>query len=309
MIRFIIKRILGMIPVILIIATVTFFIIRLAPGGPFDSDRAIPEEILANINAKYHLDKPIYAQYFIYLGNLVRGDLGPSFRYANRSVNEVIASTWGISAILGLCSLFYALCIGISAGIVSASKPNSMRDYVPMTISLLGICLPSFVIGPLFILCFAHGFGLVFEYFNVGGWEDPKDVVLPAISLGTMYSAYVARLARGGLLDVVKQDYIRTARAKGLSEFTVLVRHTLKGGLLPVVSFLGPAAAGIMVGSFVVETIFNIPGMGRFFVQSALNRDYTLVMGMVLVFACLLLVFNLLVDIAYAFLDPRVSYE
>jgi oligopeptide transport system permease protein len=305
MIKFIIRRLLGIIPVLFIVATVTFFLIRLAPGGPFDTDRQIPEDILKNINARFHLDEPLYMQYFRYLGSLLQGDLGPSFRYASYTVNDIIAETWHVSAALGFCGLIYALCLGISAGVLAASKPNSLRDFVPMTFSLIGVCLPSFVIGPLFILIF--GIGL--DWFNVSGWNQPLDLVLPSMSLGTLYAAYISRLTRGGLMDIIRQDYIRTARAKGVREHMIMLRHTLKGGLLPVISFLGPATAGILVGSFVVESIFNIPGLGRFFVQSALNRDYTLVMGMVLLFAALLLVLNLVVDIAYAFLDPRVSYE
>jgi len=305
LLRYIVKRILGMIPVLFTVATITFFIVRLAPGGPFDSEKALTEEIRQNINAVYHLDEPLYQQYFRYMSSVLRGDLGPSFRYASLTVNQIIADTWQISATLGVAGLIYALFLGIGSGIVAASKPNSLRDYVPMTISLLGICLPSFVIGPLFILVFAIGL----NWFNVSGWEQPSDLVLPAMSLGTIYAAYVSRLTRGGLMDVIRQDYIRTARAKGLKGTTIMLRHTLKGGLLPVISFLGPATAGILVGSFIVETIFNIPGLGRFFVQSALNRDYTLVMGMVLLFATMLLILNLLVDIAYAFLDPRVSYD
>lgn len=305
MIKFIIRRLLGIIPVLFIVATVTFFLIRMAPGGPFDTDKQIPEDILRNINARYHLDEPLYMQYFRYLGSLLHGDLGPSFRYASYTVNDIIAETWHVSAALGFCGLIYAMCLGISAGILAASKPNSLRDFVPMTFSLLGVCLPSFVIGPLFILIF--GIGL--DWFNVSGWNEPLDLVLPSMSLGTLYAAYISRLTRGGLMDIIRQDYIRTARAKGVREHMIMIRHTLKGGLLPVISFLGPATAGILVGSFVVESIFNIPGLGRFFVQSALNRDYTLVMGMVLLFAVLLLLLNLVVDIAYAFLDPRVSYE
>jgi oligopeptide transport system permease protein len=302
---YILKRILGIFPVLFCVATLTFFLIRLAPGGPFDSDKQIPEEIMQNILAKYDLDQPLHIQYGRYMWNLMQGDLGPSYRYAALSVNSIIAETWHISASLGLAGLIYALFLGISSGILAATKPNSLRDYIPMAISLLGICLPSFVIGPLFILIF----GLSLQWFNVSGWHEPSDIVLPAMSLGTLYAAYISRLARGGLMDMIHQDFIRTARAKGLKESTVIIRHALRGGILPVLSFLGPATAGILVGSFVVETIFNIPGLGRFFVQSALNRDYTLVMGMVLIFAALLLVLNLFVDIAYALLDPRVKYD
>jgi oligopeptide transport system permease protein len=278
---------------------------RMAPGGPFDSEKQVSEEILRNLQAKYHMDEPLPMQYLRYLGMLAHGDLGPSFRYMNRTVNEIIAETFPVSAVVGIWGLLYALFIGVLSGIFAASRPNSYRDYFSMGFSMIGICLPSFVIGPLFMLVFA----VKLEWFNVSGWEETKDVVLPAITLGTMYAAYFARLSRAGILDVIKQDYIRTAYAKGLPEWLVIMRHTLKGGLLPSVSFLGPAAAAILTGSLVVESIYNIPGLGRFFVQSALNRDYTLVMGTVLFIAFLIVIMNLLVDIAYAFLNPRVSYD
>ncbi len=305
MTKYILKRLLSIIPVLWVVATITFFLMRLAPGGPFDSEKQVPEEILHNLEAKYHMDEPLPMQYVRYLGMVAKGDLGPSFRYTSRTVNEIIAETFPVSAIVGLLGLFYALVIGLISGIFAASKPNSARDYLSMAFSMLGICLPSFVIGPLFMLLFA----VKLEWFNVSGWAEPKDVVLPALTLGTMYAAYFARLTRAGILDVIKQDYIRTAHAKGLPEWLVMVRHTLKGGLLPTVSFLGPAAAAILTGSLVVESIFNIPGLGRFFVQSALNRDYTLVMGTVLFVAFLIVVMNLLVDVAYAFLNPRISYD
>ena len=305
MTKYILKRLLSIIPVLWVVATITFFLMRLAPGGPFDSEKQVPEEILHNLEAKYHMDEPLPMQYVRYLGMVAKGDLGPSFRYTSRTVNEIIAETFPVSAIVGLLGLFYALVIGVISGIFAASKPNSARDYLSMAFSMLGICLPSFVIGPLFMLLFA----VKLEWFNVSGWAEPKDVVLPALTLGTMYAAYFARLTRAGILDVIKQDYIRTAHAKGLPEWLVMVRHTLKGGLLPTVSFLGPAAAAILTGSLVVESIFNIPGLGRFFVQSALNRDYTLVMGTVLFVAFLIVVMNLLVDVAYAFLNPRISYD
>ncbi len=305
MFRYILRRIFGMIPVLWIIATATFFLIRVAPGGPFDAEKQVPEEILKNLEAKYHFDEPLYAQYFRYLGNLVQGDLGPSFRYANRTVNEIIGETFPVSATVGFAGLVYALLLGVLSGALAASKPNSARDYIPMTLSMIGICMPSFVIGPLLTLVFAIHLG----WFNVSGWNEAKDIVLPAITLGTIYAAYFSRLTRGGLLEVVRQDYIRTAHAKGLRGWVIMLRHTLKGGLLPTVSFLGPAVTFMLTGSMVVELIFNIPGLGRFFVQSALNRDYTLVMGTVIFLALLIVVMNLLVDIAYAVLDPRVSYE
>ena len=305
MLRYILKRILGIVPVLWVVATLTFFLIRLAPGGPFDSDKQIPPEILANLEAKYHLDEPLIAQYFRYLGMLAQGDLGPSFRYASRSVNEIIGETFPVSAAIGFAGLAFALFIGVFAGMLAASKPNSLRDYLPMFASMLGICLPSFVIGPILMLIFSIKLG----WFNVSGWDEPRDLVLPAVTLGTMYAAFFARLTRGGVLDIVRQDFVRTAHAKGLRSWLVMVKHCLKGGLLPSVSFLGPAVTAMLTGSLVVETIFNIPGLGRFFVQSALNRDYTLVMGCVLFVAFIIVVMNLLVDIAYAFLDPRVSYD
>lgn len=305
MTRYILRRILAIIPTLWVIATLTFFLIRVAPGGPFDTDKQIPEEILRNIEAKYHLDEPLVSQYLRYLGMLAQGDLGPSYRYLNRSVNEIIFDTFPVSAQVGLLGLLYALFIGVMAGLLAASKPNSMRDYVPMLLSMFGVCLPSFVIGPVLMLVF----GVKLDWFNVSGWEEPKDMVLPALTLGTMYAAYFARLTRGGILDIVRQDFIRTAHAKGIPGWLVMIRHTLKGGFLPALTFLGPATAAMLTGSLVVETVFNIPGLGRFFVQSALNRDYTLVMGCVLFVAFLITVMNLVVDIAHAYMDPRVSYE
>jgi oligopeptide transport system permease protein len=305
LLKYVLRRVLAMVPLLWIIATLTFFLMRLAPGGPFDSDKQIPEEILQNINAKYHFDEPMWMQYARYMGQIAHGDLGPSFRYASRTVNEIIAETFPVSAVLGLLGLFYALAIGVVSGVIAASKPNSWRDYVPMGISLLGVCLPAFVVGPLLVLFFAIYLG----WFRVAGWDEARDMVLPAITLGTAYAAYFSRLTRAGVLDMIRQDFIRTAHAKGLAGWKIMLRHTLKGGLLPTVSFLGPAVTAMVTGSLVVETIFNIPGLGRFFVQSALNRDYTLVMGTVLFLAVIILVMNLLVDIAYAYLDPRVRFD
>lgn len=318
MTTFILRRLLGVIPVLWVVATLTFFLIRMAPGGPFDAERNIPPEVMKNIEAKYHMDEPMFMQYGRFLLQLAKGDLGPSFRYANRSVNEIIGETFPVSATIGLIGLLYALGIGVTLGLIAASKPNGMRDYISMLISMVGICLPSFVIGPLFVLVFATapeeplnilGFAIELDWFDVSGWDEPKDLVLPSLTLGTMYAAFFARLTRGGVIEIMRQDFIRTAYAKGLPGYLVIVKHALKGGLLPTVSFLGPAAAAMLTGSLVVETIFGIPGLGRFFVQSALNRDYTLVMGCVLFVAFLIIIMNLLVDIAYAFLDPRISYD
>lgn len=305
MIFYVAKRLLAMIPVLWIIATLTFLLMKAAPGGPFDSERQIPAEILKNIEEQYHLNEPLLVQYGRFLVQLSRFDLGPSFRYAGRSVNDIIAETFPVSATLGIIALVYALFLGVAAGLFAASKPNSGRDYMAMGVSMLGICLPSFVIGPLLVLLFAT----TLNWLPVAGWDSWQHMILPGVTLGTSYAAYISRLTRAGLMDIIRQDYIRTARAKGLSGFAIMVRHTLRGGLLPVVSFMGPAVAAVVTGSLVVETIFNIPGLGRFFVQSALNRDYTLVMGTVLFLAVLVLICNLITDIVYAFLDPRVRYE
>jgi oligopeptide transport system permease protein len=302
--RFIIRRLAVMVPVFFAVVTLVFFMIRFAPGGPFDSDKQVPPQILENLNAKYHLNEPLARQYVRYLGDLVRGDLGPSFKHANRTVNEIIGAAFPVSLELGLISLAWALIIGITAGGLAALKPNSSWDYIPMSFSILGICLPTFVIGPLLV----HVFGLWLEWCPVAGWYSLEDRILPSLTLGFAYAAYISRLMRGGLLEIKHQDFIRTARAKGLAESTILVKHALRGGVLPVVSCRGPALAGISTGALVTETIFNIPGLGRFFIQSALNRDYTVVMGTALLYFSIIFFANFLVDILYGILDPRVSH-
>lgn len=303
--RYILKRLLTMIPVFLMVVTVVFFIIRFAPGGPFDDERRVTPEILANLNAKYHLDEPLWDQYLRYLNGLAHFDLGPSFKHANRTVNEIIAEALPVSVELGLISMGWALLIGILAGLLAAYRPNTIFDYIPMTVSVAGICLPTFVIGPLMILTF----GLWLEWLPVGGWDTWQDRILPGLTLGFAYAAFISRLMRGGLMEIRNQDFIRTARAKGLRERTILFKHSLRGGILPVVSFLGPALAGLLAGALVTETIFNIPGLGRFFIQSALNRDYTVVMGTALLYFTLVFLSNFVVDILYVVLDPRVSYD
>lgn len=305
MIRFVVRRVVEAVPVLFIIVTLVFFLTRLAPGGPFDAERNVSPEILKNLEAYYNLDAPLYEQYLDYLGGLLRGDLGPSFKNASFSVNELIAIGFPVSLELGVYALLVALAIGLTAGIVAALKPNTLQDYAPMSFAMLGICVPNFVLGPLLVLVFALWLG----WLPVSGWEGPQYKVLPALTLGASYVAYIARLSRGGMLEVLSQDFIRTARAKGLSEARVVLRHALKGGIQPVVSFLGPAAAGLLSGSFVVETIFQAPGLGRFFVQAAFNRDYTMIMGTVLFYAMLILLFNLIVDVVQAWLDPRLRYE
>lgn len=305
MLRFIAKRLLETIPVLLVVVTLTFFMVRLAPGGPFSAEKNIPAEIQKNIEAYYGLNRPLAAQYFDYLGNLLHGDLGPSFKYANWTVNELIWSAFPVSLELGCYGLAIALVIGLTAGIIASLRPNTATDHVPMSLAMAGICLPTFVTGPLLILTF----GLGLHWFNAQGWDSARDRVLPSLTLGLYYAAYLARLARGGMLEVLNQDFIRTAIAKGASPARIILRHALKGGLLPVVSFLGPATAGIITGSFVVETIFQVPGLGRFFVTAAFNRDYTMILGTVLFYAVLIILFNLIVDIIQVWLNPKLRFE
>jgi oligopeptide transport system permease protein len=305
MLRYIANRLLQTIPVLFDIATTTFFMLRLAPGGPFDAEKNTTPEIKKSLERHYGMNKPLFAQYLAYMGGLLRGDLGPSFKYSNRTVNELIADCFPVSLELGCYALAFALVTGLAAGIVAAIRPNSLTDYLPMALSMSGICLPTFILGPLLVLLF----GLTFHWFNASGWDFPRDRVLPAITLGSFYAAYIARLSRAGMIETLHQDFIRTARAKGASPARVLFRHALKPGLQPVISFLGPAAAGVLTGSFVVETIFQIPGLARFFITAAFNRDYTLVMGVVLFYAALICAFNLLVDVVLVLLNPRLRFD
>ena len=305
MFTFILKRIFQAIPVLLIVATLTFFMIRLAPGGPFSSEKNVSAEVLANINKYYGLNKSIFEQYSDYMFSLLRGDLGPSYKYSNRNINDIIAKTFPVSLELGSMAMLFAITIGIVAGVIAAIKPNSLRDYVSMSFVMIGICVPAFVLGPILIWFFA----LQLEWFNVGGWNTPGDYILPAITLGAIYAANIARLSRGGMLEILSQDFIRTARAKGINEKWVIIKHALRGGLMPVVSYTGPAIAGVITGSFVVETIFQIPGLGRIFVQSAFDRDYTMIVGTVLFYALLIVALNILVDILYVCLDSKRSFS
>jgi oligopeptide transport system permease protein len=305
MLRFIAKRLLETIPVLLIVATLTFFMMKAAPGGPFDTEKQTTPEIKAQIEAQYGLNQPVWRQYFAYLGNLARGDLGPSFKYAGWSVTELLAAAFPVSLELGCYALAIALTLGLTAGIIAALRKNTAGDYLPMSLATFGICLPTFVTGPLLLLVFASWL----TWFNASGWEQARDRVLPAITLGLYYTAYVARLTRGGMLEILNQDFIRTARAKGASEWRVVWRHSLRGGLLPVVTFIGPAISGLVTGSLVVESIFQIPGLGRYFVMAGFNRDYTMVMGTVLFYAVLIIVMNLLVDIVQVWLNPKQRFE
>ncbi|MEZ0227318.1 MAG: ABC transporter permease [Planctomycetota bacterium] len=306
MLRFVLRRLATLPLVLLAIVAITFVMVRMAPGGPFTGEKNIPPETQAAQMKYWGLDQPIEVQFVRYVGNLCKGDLGPSFKYKDRTVNSIIADSWKPSAVLGGTALLIAVAIGISAGLIAGLKQNSRYDYVSMAIAMVGISLPTFVVGPFLVILFAF----TIPIFNVSGWEVfPRDLILPAITLALPYTARIARLTRAGMLEVVNQDYIRTARAKGLHESIVVTRHALRGALLPVVSFLGPALAFIMTGSLVVEQIFTIPGLGRQFVLSALNRDYTLTQGLVILTGSLLILANLAVDVIYGYLDPRIRYE
>jgi oligopeptide transport system permease protein len=306
MLRFIVSRLLQAIPVLLVVISVTFLLIHSAPGGPFSDEKAVPPEVARALEAQYNLDQPLWQQYISYLGDVLQGDFGPSFKYSGRTVNELIAAGLPVTAELALYAMLVALFIGISAGVFAAMRPNTLQDYIPMSAAMLGICMPSFLLGPILILVF----GIQLEWLPISGWGDiPGDKILPAITLGTGYAAYIARLSRGGMLEVLSQDYIRTARAKGLSERLIICKHALRGGLIPVVAFLGPAFAGLLGGSFVVETIFQIPGLGRFYVTSAFNRDYTMILGMTIFFAGLIIVFNLLSDLIALWLNPKLRQQ
>ena len=305
MLRFITSRFLQSLLALFLVISATFFMVRFVPGGPFTAEKAVTPEILKNLEAHYGLNKPLWQQYLDYLGSLARGDLGPSFKYPNRTVNEILGDKLPVSIELGAISLSVALVIGIGLGTLAAVRRNTWIDYVASAFGMVGISIPTFVVGPLLVLSLAIYAG----WFNASGWYTPADRVLPCLVLGFAYAAPISRLTRGGLLEILHQDFIRTARAKGASEWRIVTRHALRGGLLPVVSFLGPAIANILTGSFVIETIFQIPGIGREFVNSAFNRDYTLVLGTVILYAALLMFLNFLSDIAAAWMNPKVRLE
>jgi len=309
MTRYIIRRFLGLIPTLFIIITISFFIIRVAPGGPFSQEKELPQQVLENIQKKFHMDEPLLVQYGRYMFDVIRGDLGPSFRYQDHDVNFYIFSSLPNSLFLGFVALIIAIILGISVGMLSAVKQNQMADYVSMSIAVIGISIPLFVVGPVLMYFFA----LKWHILPTSGWitgrNGWKTLLMPAVTLSLPYFAYIARLSRASIIEVLRSDYIRTARAKGLRDNVIMYKHVLKGALLPVVSYLGPAFAQIITGSVVVEQIFRVPGLGRFFVQSAFNRDYTLIMGTVIVYSVILVVMNFLVDIIYSLLDPRVSYK
>lgn len=307
--KFIFRRVLSLIPTMFLIVTLSFFLIRLAPGGPFSREKKVTPEVMQNLLKKYHMDEPLFKQYLRYMGDVIRGDLGPSFKNKDYSVNELIFTSLPNSLILGVVSLCIALILGVSVGIVSALNRNTRIDYAAMSAAVIGISVPLFVVGPVLMLILA----MKLKWLPTSGWitgrAGLKTLIMPTITLAFPYFAYIARLSRASILEVLRSDYIRTARAKGLKQSVVVVKHVLKGAMLPVVSYLGPAFAGIVTGSVVVEQIFLVPGLGNFFVKSALNRDYTLIMGTVIVYSLILVVMNLLVDIIYGLLDPRISYK
>ncbi len=300
------QRLLGLIPTLLMLITVAFFLIRVAPGGPFDAEKTLPPEIQANLNAKYHLDEPLLQQYFRYLGQVATLDFGPSFQYKDWTVNELIAQGIPVSMTVGLTAIVLAFFLGTSLGIAAALRQNSVVDYSLMGFAMLGISIPNFVIAPILILLLAVYAG----WLPAGGWDwSIPSMVLPIVTLSLPAIAYIARLTRGSMIEVLHSNFIRTARAKGLPESVVIRRHALRPALLPVISYLGPAIAGMISGSVVIERIFSIPGLGSYFVQGALNRDYTLVMGVVIFYGVLILVLNFLVDLIYAWLNPKIRYD
>lgn len=307
MLRYTFKRLLGAIPTLLILMTMAFFMMRMAPGGPFDTEKSLPPEIQANLDKKYHLDEPLIQQYGRYLLDIVQGDFGPSFQYKDHSVNELIATGFPVSLRLGLSAIAIALVAGVGLGTLAALRQNSSTDYTVMTLAMTGISIPNFVLAPILILVFAVYLG----WLPAGGWNDGafRNTILPIIGLALPQIAYISRLMRGSMIEVLRSNPIRTARAKGLPEHIVILRHALKPAMLPVVSFLGPATAAVITGSVVIEQIFGIPGLGRYFVQGALNRDYTLVMGVVVFYGILIILFNFIVDLVYAMLDPKVRYS
>lgn len=305
MTRYVFRRLGGAIIILWVIITVTFALMHAIPGGPFTTEKKLPPQVKASIEAKYHLDNPVWKQYGDYLGGVITGDLGPSYKYEGRSVNDIISDAFPISAQLGLLSLMVAVVGGIAAGAISAMRPNGIVDYAVTILSTIGISVPTFIIGA--VLVYVVGFEL--GWFPVALWRGPSYMVLPVLTLAAQPMAFIARLTRSGLLDVYQQEYIRTARAKGLSSWTILTRHALGNAILPVITYLGPLAASLLTGSFIVETIFAIPGLGQYFVTSIYNRDYTVILGITIFYSALVVFLNILVDMIYPLIDPRVTTE
>ncbi|MGB2751679.1 MAG: ABC transporter permease [Pyrinomonadaceae bacterium] len=305
MLSFIIRRLLIIIPMALLVVTLTWALVRIAPGNFYSAEKKLPPAVEANIRKKYGLDQPWYTQYGMMMSNIVRGDFGDSLKYQGQSVNEIIRRHLPYSAVIGLLGYLLALAIGLTAGTVAALKQNSGFDYGSMSLAMLGLSVPNFVLGPILVLIFSFWL----YWLPPGRWGGVSGIILPVITLSAIYAAYIARLTRAGMLEVMRSDYIRTARAKGLDEKTVLLRHAIRGGLIPVLSFTGPALAALLAGTVVVEKVFAIPGLGNIFIQAVLNRDEPLILGVVAFLSILIMIFNLIVDIAYGFLDPRIRYE
>ncbi|ENM3811745.1 MULTISPECIES: oligopeptide ABC transporter permease OppB [Vibrio] len=306
MLKFIAKRIFEAIPTMLVLITISFFLMRYAPGNPFSSERPLPPEVMANINAKYGLDKPVSEQYLTYLTNIVQGDFGPSFKYKDYTVNELIASALPVSVKIGLAAFVFTVIMGVTVGTIAALKQNTWIDYTIMSTAMLGVVMPSFVLAPVLIYIFAIQFSL----FPAGGWQGGgfEYMALPVLGMSLLYVATFARITRGSMIETLNSNFIRTARAKGLSYGYIVVKHALKPALLPVVSYMGPAFVGIITGSVVIETIFGLPGIGKLFVNAAFNRDYSLVMGVTILIGFLFILFNAIVDILLAYIDPKIRY-
>ncbi|MGR5548796.1 oligopeptide ABC transporter permease OppB [Vibrio sp. DNB22_12_1] len=306
MLKFIAKRIFEAIPTMLVLITVSFFLMRFAPGNPFSSERPLPPEVMANIEAKYGLDKPVFEQYTAYLTNVIQGDFGPSFKYLDYTVNELISVALPVSAKVGFIAFIFTVILGVTIGTIAALKQNSWLDYTIMSTAMLGVVMPSFVLAPALIYLFS----LHWNLFPAGGWHDGswQYLVLPVIAMSLLYVATFARITRGSMIETLNSNFIRTARAKGLSYRYIILKHALKPALLPVVSYMGPAFVGIITGSVVVETIFGLPGIGKLFVNAAFNRDYSLVMGVTILIGFLFILFNAIVDILLAMIDPKIRY-
>lgn len=305
MARYVLRRIGSALVILWVIISITFVLMHAIPGGPFTSEKKLPPQVKASIEAKYHLDDPLWKQYADYIGGVVTGDLGPSYKYEGRSVNDIIGESFPVSAQLGLLALCVAIVGGITAGAISAMRPNGIIDYVITFISTLGISVPTFIIGA--VLVYVVGFEL--GWLPVAMWRGPSYMILPVLTLAAQPMAFIARLTRSGLLDVYRQEYIRTARAKGLGAWNILIRHALGNAILPVITYIGPLAASLLTGSFIVETIFAIPGLGQYFVTSIYNRDYTVILGVTVFYSTLIVVLNIIVDMIYPIIDPRVTTE
>jgi len=305
MLAYIARRLFLIIPMALLVVTLTWVLVRMAPGNFYTGEKKLPPAIEANIRAKYGLDQPWYKQYGLMMANIVRGDFGDSLKYEGQSVNEIIWRHAPYSATIGILAYILALLVGLTAGTIAALKQNSAFDYASMSFAMIGLSVPNFVLGPILVLVFSFWL----YWFPPARWGGLSALVLPVVTLGAIYAAYIARLTRAGMLEVLRSDYIRTARAKGLDEKTVLWRHALRGGIIPVVSFTGPALAALLAGTVVVERVFVIPGLGKIFIEAVLSRDEPLILGIVAFLSILIMVLNLIVDISYGFLDPRIRYE